>query len=251
MAAQAGQLPLVDYHVHLEGGITLERALELSARRGVTFGLVEHGGKGQALRDDTSLTAYIEDLQGRAAYTGMQAEGLDWMQCFTAGAAARLDYVLTDALTFPAADGRVVRLWEPDAEVGEAQAFMDRYLDFHLQILATEPIDILANPTFLPASLAQRYDELWTPARMERLIEGCVEVGVAVEINSRYCVPSSRFIGLAKEAGAIFAFGSNFHSDDVGRLEYCVQMAEEHGLEAGDLFVPRPAGCKPIQVRSM
>lgn len=242
-------VPLVDYHVHLEGAITLERALALSAARGVAFGLVEHGGRGQALGDDASLGRYVEALQGKAALIGMQAEGLDWMACFSAAAVARLDYVLTDALTFPAADGELVRLWEPDAEVGEAQGFMDRYLDFHLQILEVEPIDILANPTFLPAGLADRYDELWTTARQQRLIEACVQAGVAVEINSRYSVPSSAFIGRAKEAGATFSFGSNFHSEDVGRLEYCVEMARQHALEAGDLFAPKPAGCKPIEVR--
>jgi len=242
-------VPLVDYHVHLEGDITVERALELSAERGVAFGLVEHGGVGQALRDDASLAAYVQRLEGCAGYTGMQAEGLDWMACFSPDVVARLDYVLTDALTYPATHGEVIRLWEADAEVGEAEAFMGRYLDFHLEILRVEPIDILANPTFLPAGLENRYDELWSPQRMERVIEASVEAGVALEINSRYSVPNSRFIRLAKEAGATFAFGSNYHSDDVGRLEYCVEMAREHELEAGDLFVPKPAGCKPIQVR--
>lgn len=248
MSNRNAGVPLVDYHVHLRGEITLERALELSAERGVAFGLVEHGGRGRALHDDASLLGYVDTLAGRAAYTGMQAEGLDWMECFSAEAVARLDYVLTDALTFPAADGRLIPLWRPEVEVGEAQAFMDRYLDFHLQILAVEPIDILANPTFLPASLSDRYDELWTRDRIAKLIDAAAGAGVALEINSRYSVPSSSFIGLAKEAGAAFAFGSNYHSEDVGRLEYCVRMVEEHGLEAGDLFVPRPAGCKPIQV---
>jgi len=275
MGELSSDLPMVDYHVHLEGEITLERALALSAERGVRFGLVEHGGRGQALHDDASLLEYIRRLEGQAALIGMQAEGLDWMGCFSTAAVARLDYVLTDALTFPAADGRLVRLWEPDAEVGEVEAFMDRYVDFHLQILETEPIDILANPTFLPAVLAQRYGELWTPARMDRLIEACVEAGVAIEINSRYSVPSSPFIARAREAGATFAFGSNYHSisagaarrdipaagpdgrgpagqlrEAVGQLDYCVEMARQHGLEAGDLFVPRPAGCKPIEVRA-
>lgn len=274
MDDQLRDLPLIDYHVHLEGEITLDRALELSAERGVAFGVVEHGGKGQALHDDATLLRYVEALEGRAEHAGMQAEGLDWMECFSADAVARLDYVLTDALTFPAADGQVVRLWRADAQVGEAHEFMERYLNFHLEILRVEPIDILANPTFLPACLAERYEELWTDERMTRLIEASVEAGVALEINSRYSVPSSRFIGLAVEAGATFAFGSNYHlisagaarrdipvagpdgsgpagqpREGVGVLEYCVEMAREHKLAEGDLFVPRPPGCKPIQVR--
>ncbi|MFC1527023.1 hypothetical protein ACFL6X_09475 [Candidatus Latescibacterota bacterium] len=245
MRTAATNLPQVDYHVHLEGDITLDRALELSAERGVAFGLVEHGGKGQALSDDASLGAYVERLTGRAEHIGMQAEGLDWMECFSTAAVARLDYVLTDALTFPGPDGELIQLWRPEAQVGEAEAFMDRYVDFHLQILATEPIDILANPTFLPRCLTGRYGELWTVERMEGLIEAAVGAGVALEINSRYCVPRAPFIARSKAAGATFAFGSNYHSDEVGKLDYCLRMAREHDLQPVDLFAPRPPGQKP------
>jgi hypothetical protein len=43
-------------------------------------------------------------------------------------------------------------------------AFMDRFLDWHVQITAGEPIHILASVSWLPAPLAPDLDEYWTPA---------------------------------------------------------------------------------------
>jgi len=234
--------PLVDLHVHLEGGLTLEKALPLSRERGVRFGIVEHGGCGQTLSDDEDLRRYIKKLEDHDVFKGMQAEGRDWMKRFSGEAVARLDYVLSDALTFPDRDGKLIRLWTPEVAIEDEQDFMDRYVDFHVQIIAGEPIDIIANPTFLPWCLADAYDALWTEERMNRIIQTAAQYDVALEINARYEVPGAAFIRRAKATGAKFAFGSNHHGEEVGRLDYCVQMAQECGLTREDIFAPGPAG---------
>jgi histidinol phosphatase-like PHP family hydrolase len=249
-AAAGLDFPLVDLHAHLEGELLLERALEIAQARGVTLGVVEHGGRGQALHDDETLQSYIESLEGSPVYAGIQAEGLDWTSCFTVEAVARLDFVLSDALTFPERDGTRVRIWEPHVRIADAQDFMERYVDFNVQVMAREPIDILANPTFLPACIAAQYNALWTPARMGRVIAAAVQYGVAIEINSRYRIPSLPFLRLAREAGVRFSFGSNHHGEDIGRLEYCLEMAGELGLTRQDVYTPQPPGLKPIQTRS-
>jgi len=250
-AAAGLDFPLVDLHAHLEGELPLERVLEIAEARGVTLGVVEHGGHGQALHDDDSLLRYVDSMEGSPVYKGMQAEGLDWTSCFTVEAVARLDFVLSDALTFPERDGTRVRIWEPHVRIDDAQDFMDRYVDFNVEVMAREPIDILANPTFLPACIEAQYDALWTPARMERVIAAAVRYGVAIEINSRYRIPSLPLLRMAREAGVRFSFGSNHHGEDIGRLEYCLEMASELGLTKQDVFTPQPPGLKPIQTRSL
>jgi len=249
-AAKLG-FPLVDLHAHLEDEISLERALQIARARGVTLGVVEHGGRGQAIRDDKTLDSYVESLEGSPVYKGMQAEGLDWPACFTVEAVARLDFVLSDALTFPEKDGTRVRIWEPHVRIDDAQDFMERYVDFNVQVMAREPIDILGNPTFLPICIEEQYDALWTPARMGKVIGAAARYGVAIEINARYRIPSLAFLRLAKDAGLRFSFGSNHHGEDIGRLEYCLDVARELGLTAQDIFTPQPAGMKPIQRRSL
>jgi histidinol phosphatase-like PHP family hydrolase len=249
-AASALDFALADLHAHLEEEISLERALEIAQERGVTLGVVEHGGRGQALHNDETLHSYVESLEGAPVYKGMQAEGLDWTSCFSTEAVVELDYILSDALTFPERDGTRVRIWEPQVRIDDAEDFLERYVDFTLEVMAREPIDILANPTFLPTCIEEQYDALWTPARMNRVIEAAVQYGVAIEINARYRIPSLAFLHLAKEAGVRFSFGSNQHGPDIGQLGYCLEMASELALTREDIFSPQPAGKKPIQRRS-
>jgi histidinol phosphatase-like PHP family hydrolase len=112
-----------------------------------------------------------------------------------------------------------------------------------------EPIDIYANATFLPRPLAPQYDALWTPGRMKKVIDAAIENDVAIEINNRYKIPGAAFIEAAKAAGAKFSFGTNNADATLGRLEYPLQMVRECGLKWQDIFVPKPAGKKPIEVK--
>lgn len=255
-AAAELDFPLIDYHAHLGGEVTLERALRISRRRGVKFGIVEHAGTKankypNLISDDDGLRRYLAMLAGKPVFRGIQAEGLDWMTCFSKEVVAQLDYVLSDALTFPEKDGHRVELWRPGLRLDDPQDFMDRYTDFNVQVIAREPIDILANPTYLPAQLAPQYDALWTPARMQRIIDAAIEHGVAIEISSWAKLPSLAMLRLAKRAGAKFSFGSNIHGLDVGNLNYGVEMAKELGLKRTDMFAPAPAGQKPIERRRL
>ena len=112
-------------------------------------------------------------MKGQPCFVAMQAEGREWTQMFSAKAAALFDYIFTDSMTWTDNHGRRMRLWIPE-EVGtiaDPQEFMDTLVDRAVGILEHEPIDIYANPTFLPAVLANDYDRLWTAERMERVIE--------------------------------------------------------------------------------
>lgn len=252
-------LPLVDLHVHLDHS-TLDQALVLSRERGVKFGIVEHAGTKEnqyptVLSNDEELGRYLARLQGQPVFKGIQAEWTDWMRCFSPATLARLDYVLTDAMTFPGKDGRRVKLWEPDAaqrvDLADKQAFMDRFVDWHVEILAKEPIDILANVSWLPASLADEWDTYWTPVRMAKVIDAAVKYRVALEISASYKLPKLPFLKMAKAAGVKFTFGSNGRYPNMGKLEYSLLMARQLELKASDLFAPAPEGQKAVQRRKV
>jgi histidinol phosphatase-like PHP family hydrolase len=163
---------------------------------------------------------------------------------------ARFDYVFTDAMTFTDQNGKRVRLWiNSEVDVPDPEAFMEMHVAKIVGVISQEPIDIYVNPTFLPEVIAKDYDRLWTKARMERVIDVAAAGGVAIEINARYRLPSPAFIRLAKAKGVKFAFGTNNIDRDLGRLEYCREMIRECHLTAGDMFVPKPDGQKPVQLR--
>jgi len=236
----ATAIPLIDYHVHLKGGLTLEEALEQSRRVGITYGIAENCGLGFKVTDDEGLKQFLEKLQGQPVFKGMQAEGREWVNLFSPELIAQFDYVFTDALTFVDKKGRRTRLWiKEEVHVDDKQEFMDMYVDKIVTILNNEPIDIFVNPTFLPAVIAEEYDELWTKERMAKVIQAAVKNDVAIEINARFRIPNVKFIKLAKQAGAKFAFGTNNGGKELGRLEYCLEMIDECGLAKNDIFIPK------------
>jgi hypothetical protein len=246
------ELPRVDYHVHLDNS-SIDQVLPLAAERGVTFGVVEHAGTKAnvypvVLATDAELIAFADNLRGKGVFKGVQAEWTDWAGCFSKAALARLDYVLTDAMTFPGRDGTRVKLWEPQApervDMTDPDRFMDRFVAWHVEILESQPIDLLANVSWLPAPLADAYDRHWTDARIEKVVAAAVKRGIALEISSSYKLPSLRFLRLAKAAGATFSFGSNGRYPKMGLLDYSLEMARALDLTPADLFTPPPGGCR-------
>jgi hypothetical protein len=240
--------PVVDYHVHLKGGLTVEQALENSRRLGINYGIAINCGLGFPVHSDDSVQQYLDTMKGQPCFIALQAEGREWRTLVSPESIARFDYVFTDAMTFTDDHGKRMRLWIDDevSTIPDAQAFMDMYVDRILGVMR-EPIDIYANPTFLPRQIASDYETLWTPERRRKVIAASIENNVAIEINNRYKIPSASFIKQAKAAGAKFSFGTNNADANLGRLEYPLQMVKECGLAWQDIFVPRPEGKKKIQ----
>jgi histidinol phosphatase-like PHP family hydrolase len=248
---EAPPFPLVDYHVHLDNS-TIDEVLPLSKERGVKFGIVEHAGTKEnvyptVLGNDAELEAYLAMLDGKGVYRGVQAEWTDWMGCFSKEALAKLDYVLTDTMTFPGKDGRRMKLWEDTADYGTPDQFMDRYVDWHVRIIETEPIDILVNVSWLPGAMAGEYDAWWTDRRIGRVIEAAAKQRVAIEISSSFKLPGMRFLEAAKSAGLKFCFGSNGRYPKMGLLDWSLETAKTLRLTAEDMFAPAPDGQKAAQ----
>jgi hypothetical protein len=231
--------PLVDMHVHLKGGLTIEEAMANSRRTGINYGVAVNCGVGFPTTDDAGVYRFMENMRDQPCFVAMQAEGREWVNLFSREAIEQFDYVFTDSMTFTDHRGKRVRLWiEDEVQIDDKQAFMGMLVDRTVEILNNEPIDIYVNPTFLPRQIATEYDQLWTDERMDRVIEAAVANGVAIEINSRYRLPSATFIKRAKSAGAKFSFGTNNSNRDLGRLEYCLEMIRECGLTPSDVFLP-------------
>ena len=249
--------PLVDFHVHLDNS-TIDKVLELSRERGIKFGIVEHAGTREnqypvVLSNDDELAGYVKRLEGKPVFKGVQAEWNDWMGCFSTKVLAQLDYVLTDAMTFPGKQGGRVKLWDKDVEarvdMTDKQTWMDRFVDWHLEIIRKQPIDILANTSWLPASMTPDYESFWTPERIKKVVDAAVEYRVALEISSSFKLPKLSFLKVAKAAGAKFSFGSNGRYPNMGNLDYSIEMARALELTGADMFIPAPDGQKAVRRR--
>lgn len=244
----AQNYPVVDYHAHLRPGMNLEQILQRSRATGIFYGLAVNCGLNFPAKSDEALREFVESLKGAPVYTALQAEGREWITYVTPAAVGLFDYVFTDAMTWTDNRGKRMRLWiaEEVGTIPDPQEFMDTLVDRIVGILEKEPVDIYANPTYLPAQLARSYDVLWTEERMRRVIRALKTNGVALEIN-RQRLPSEKFIRMAKEEGLLFTFGTNNSGpNDLGRCEYGLEMVRACNLQWQDFWTPRPEGERAV-----
>jgi Domain of Unknown Function (DUF1080) len=244
--------PLIDFHVHLKGGLKIDQAIENSRKLGINYGVAPNCGLKFPIADDKSLSAYLDSVKGKPIFRGMQAEGREWITLFSPGAVAKFDYIFTDALTFTDTKGRRNRLWIPqEVWVEDNQQFMDMLVGKIEAIYSQEPVNIYVNPTLLPATIMPEYDRLWTPERVSRVIKVLKDNNITLEINARYKVPHAAIIKEAKKVGLKFSFGTNNAAAELGRLEYCLQMIKECGLTPEDMFLPPAPENKPVLVKGL
>jgi len=231
--------PVLDYPVHLKGGLTKEMAAIQSRKTGINYAIAPNCGIGFPITNDQEIRAYLDTMRTQPFILAMQGEGREWVTTFSPEARAEFDYVFTDALTFTDKKGRRTRLWIPEEVwIENEEQYMDLIVEKICGVLE-EPVDVYVNPNFLPASMADRYDQFWTEARMQKVIDALVKTGKALEINELYNIPNKAFILKAKEAGIKFTFGSNNITKDVSKLEYSIRMAKECGITAQDMYRPK------------
>ena len=245
--------PLIDFHGHLKGGLTVEQVCRHGRIHGYNFGISPNCGLNFPVTNDSSLIAYYHNLKAEPVFKAMQCEGREWITLFSPDAISNFDYIFTDAMTWTDNQGRRMRLWIPaETFVDNEQQFMEMLVGKIEAILNQEPVDIYVNPTYLPGVIAADYDRLWTPQRMDRVIKALKDNDVALEINARFKIPSIAFIKKAKAAGVKFTLGTN-NSDntDLNLLEYCMKAIDEAGITPEDMFLPRPAGDKKVQKKGL
>jgi len=241
---QQADFPVIDYHVHLKGGLTEEMAHAKSLAYGINYGIAPNageGGVGQMLGSDKEVRDYFESVKDLPFLRGVQGEGRRWTGVFSKEALGIFDYLFTDAMTIIDHKGRITRVYRPEEVLLDGigkQAYMDIIVDQTVKILGNEPADIYANPTFLPDCMAEDYDKLWTDERVDRVLDVMAANGIAMEINARYRIPSDRIILKAKEKGLKFTFGTNNADADFGKLEYCLEMVDKCGLGKEDIWFP-------------
>jgi len=231
--------PVLDYHVHLKGGLTKEAAAKQSRKTGINYAIAPNCGIGFPVTNDEEIYTFLDTMRTQPFILAMQAEGREWITTFSQQARDEFDFVFTDALTFTDKKGRRTRLWiAEETWIENEQEYMDLIVDKICDVLQ-EPVDIYVNPCYLPDSMSDRYDEFWTEKRMNKFVDALAKSGKALEINELYQIPSKAIIMKAKEAGVKFTFGSNNVKPEVSKLEYSIRMKKECGLTKNDMYKPK------------
>ncbi|MGN0845959.1 MAG: hypothetical protein ACI4RA_01075 [Kiritimatiellia bacterium] len=230
---------IVDYHIHLRGGMTTEKCVVRENAFVVRSSAMDNHGRDWETSRNDQLVQFA--AKARAANpkmpVGIQVNDRDWFEQIDAATRAKFDYILADTMIFgDNPDWKKNCLWNPQ-RIDDAEKWMDAYVEHNLRILG-EPISILANPTYLPVEIAGDYDKLWTEARMRRVIAKAVERGIAIEIQAGSPYPRPKFLKLAKEMGANFSFGTNNFDDKPKDLTHWLDAITWLDLKGDDIWTP-------------
>jgi histidinol phosphatase-like PHP family hydrolase len=142
-----------------------------------------------------------------------------------------------DADTVPWKGNTYLEIWRHNNYISDVDGFMGAYMDHIEGILKEEPISIFARPTYLPVNFGRYYDQLWTEARVARMIELARDSNIAFEISTPMHVPKKEIIQQAQAAGIKFAFGTNARNADAGKLHYGLQMVQECRLSRANMLL--------------
>lgn len=241
---QQQNFPVIDYHVHLKGGLTKEMAHAMSMNYGINYGVAPNageGGVGRMLANDQEVYEYYEEVKPLPFLCGVQGEGRKWTATFSQEALGTFDYLFTDAMTImdhKNRNSRIYRAEEVHYDGVTKEQYMEQIVDQTVKILTNEPADIFANPTYIPEDMQADYDQYWTDERINRVLDVMKEHSIALEINPRYMIPSLKIIRMAKERGLKFVFGTNNVDANFGKLEYCIKAIKECGITIDDLWFP-------------
>lgn len=238
--SQKESFPITDLHVHLKGGFTLADAVKKSKDENISYGIVFNCGLKFPIHSDSQIDSVIMLMKDYPQFfLGMQAEGREWVNMFSKESRDKFDYVFTDAMTFTDDKGRRNRIWiKEETFIDDEQEFMEHYVNTIVKIMSEEPINIYVNPTYLPAQMANRYDEFWTKPRMDRVIAAAKTNNIAIEINNRYKIPSLKFISRAHKAGVLFTVGTNNVDSNFSGTPYALEAILKCRLAEKDFFKP-------------
>ena len=247
---QQEDFPVVNWHVHAKGGWTPRQAHRKSLADGIDYGLSVtiygkvvrkgDGGFGRMIETDDEALEYLAGVREWPFMHGFQGEGRKWTESFTSRSLSACDYLFTDSMTVVDRN-RQIRLYRPEEFTLNGRS-VEEWMDFYVSqielILENEPADIYANPMFLPPELAKDADRLWTDERIDRVLDKLAKHRIALEINSRYCIPSRKVLRRAKARGIKFAFGTNNVDANIGRLEWSIDSVRECGIAKDDMWFP-------------
>ena len=233
-------MKLPDLHVHSthsDGETTVAEIARLALKRGITVAVADHLSPYHMLYDNDAFDTYERDVRRHGLYLSGEycigeaiPVGPDRLE--------RLDFLIGGLHAAPDGPGEKVFFWS-DKDVKDVTAFMDNSFALIEDAFESEPIDILAHPTYLPLRLMDTYDDIWSEERVRRLAELAVEHDVALEISGRWGVPRPRALEICLSAGATFSTGSDsHHANNLFDLEYPYRVIDELGITEDRLFLP-------------
>ena len=239
----------LDCHAHTtlsDGVLTPEQLMEAVRARGVRPSIADHISTDIALGIKTVEDArtYLDTVESLDVNRGGEFCFHDplW-RALPDDVVSRFTHRI-GSLHAVAVDGVWVHAFARTAPEGlSLEAYLEGFAST-LEWFAREmPVDILAHPTLLTTAVRRLpYDEVWTDALEERMVDALHRAGIAFEISSRYR-PHERIVRRAIDRGVRLSLGSDGHRpEQVGDIAFSLALTRSLGVADADLYDPAVHG---------
>ncbi|MHB8632281.1 MAG: PHP domain-containing protein [Candidatus Limnocylindria bacterium] len=247
---------LFDHHIHStrsDGTVSLEDRAKSVAMR--PHGISDHYPWPSGMRSDGDVLRYLDDAARLGLRVGIEYD-LGVAPPLPRSTRDALDYVIGSVHQI-ALDGRRLgydvagaflkgRVPPPYPEAGRfadpelQRRVLERHLALVREGILETGIDIVGHPTMSPLAALGDPEAAYPVDWQERLIELCLEHGVAIEINEAYRVPHRAFLERAHARGVRFSVGSDSHFALLP-LDRTEAMIREAGVLSGPFLGGRRA----------
>ncbi|MGI9071279.1 MAG: family 16 glycoside hydrolase [Bryobacteraceae bacterium] len=191
-------LPMVDFHVYLRPGLSLEQALRKSRNDGIQYGIAANASD---FRNDDALERWRELMARKPVFLALSTDNADWMKNLSQRAAKQFDYVIAN---------------------GNGAS-----IDTLLKRLHDEPIDILSGLGAVPNEGAK---DLITALIGNKV---ALELNTVHRTPSEDFILQAKEAGCKFAFGT-----ANANAAELKRCEYGLQMVEQCKLGWQHFFTP-------------
>lgn len=191
-------LPMVDYHVYLRPGLTLDKALRKARKDGLQYGITADASR---LRNDGAVDQWLASLIHRPVFFGLVTSDGSWMRNLSRRSANQFDYVIADV--------------------------NGDNLDTMLARVQQEPMDILSG---LPSVPKERATDLISALAANKV---ALELNSVRRTPGRELILQAREAGCKFAFGT-----ANASAAELKRCEYGLEMVEDCSLDWHHFFTP-------------
>jgi hypothetical protein len=202
-------LPIVDFHVYLRPGLSLEQALAKSREDGIQYGITANAS---TLKNDAAIGRWIEPMGRRPVFFALATDNGEWMKTLSQGAAKQFDYVIAN---------------------GQGAS-----LDLLLKRISDEPVDILSGLGSVPSERAKDL--------ISALVDNKValELNTVQRTPSQEFILQAKEAGCKFAFGT-----ANGTAAELRRCEYGLQAVEQCKLGWQNFFIPGGWWSKAVERR--
>ncbi len=231
--AQEENFAFIDTHVIDDNTFNIDNAIQEFYKTGINIGVVADA---PTLADNNTLTNFISKYSKYPVFLGITNSNDS--RPIDNETIQKFDYVIGEITKFKSKSGKTIDVHSGD-KISNTQSFMDDYVAAIITKINSGTIDIWANATLLPSSLASDYNKLWTKARMLKVIEAAKKNKVGIEINNTLRIPGIDFLKLAKEQGCLFANGGIYNDNKTTSPDYFLEAITQCALTYKDIYIPK------------